>query len=207
MGELADGLSKVATSYRPRLFTDTYLSPNLYSTYTRSFGKNNFSALVGYQQEKYDYFGLNADALYLLSDNVPSINTAVGTKTVSDGQGYWSTQSGFGRINYNYDEKYLIEANFRADGSSRFQPGKQWGYFPSVSAGWVPSKEKFYPFKNLIDFFKLRGSFGELGNQNVANYLYIPTLGINQSTFLFSGQRLWTVTAPNISSINLTWEK
>ncbi|MBK8512409.1 MAG: TonB-dependent receptor [Saprospiraceae bacterium] len=206
-GELADGLSKVATSYRPRLFTDTYLSPNLYSTYTRSFGKNNFSALVGYQQEKYDYFGLNADALYLLSDNVPSINTAVGTKTVSDGQGYWSTQSGFGRINYNYDEKYLIEANFRADGSSRFQPGKQWGYFPSVSAGWVPSKEKFYPFKNLIDFFKLRGSFGELGNQNVANYLYIPTLGINQSTFLFSGQRLWTVTAPNISSINLTWEK
>ncbi|MEO6001198.1 MAG: SusC/RagA family TonB-linked outer membrane protein, partial [Chitinophagaceae bacterium] len=97
--------------------------------------------------------------------------------------------------------------NFRADGSSRFESGKRWGYFPSVSAGWVASKEKFYPFKNAINFFKLRGSFGQLGNQNVDNYLYIPTLGINQSTFLFSGQRLWTVTAPNISSINLTWEK
>ena len=206
-GELAAGLAKISTSYRPRLYTDTYLSPNLYSTYTRSIRKHNFSALVGYQQEKYDYFAVNADALYLLSDNVPSINTAVGTKTVSDGQGYWATQSGFGRLNYNFDEKYLVEANFRADGSSRFEPGKQWGFFPSVSAGWVPSKEKFFPLKNVINFFKLRGSFGELGNQNVANYLYIPTLGIGQSSFLFSGQRLWTVTPPNISSVNLSWEK
>jgi len=206
-GELAAGLAKISTSYRPRLYTDTYLSPNLYSTYTRSIRKHNFSALVGYQQEKYDYFAVNADALYLLSDNVPSINTAVGTKTVSDGQGYWATQSGFGRLNYNFDEKYLVEANFRADGSSRFEPGKQWGFFPSVSAGWVPSKEKFFPLKNVINFFKLRASFGELGNQNVANYLYIPTLGIGQSSFLFSGQRLWTVTPPNISSVNLSWEK
>lgn len=206
-GELANGRAQLGTSYRPRLHTDTYLSPNLYSTYTRSFGKHNFSALAGYQQERYDYFQLNADALYLLSDNVPSVNTAVGTKLVSDGRGYWSTQSGFGRLNYNYDEKYLLEANFRADGSSRFEPGKQWGYFPSVSAGWAASKENFFPFKNSIDYLKIRGSFGELGNQNVPNYLYIPTLGIDQSTFLFSGQRLWTVTPPNISSINLTWEK
>ncbi|MEO5999436.1 MAG: SusC/RagA family TonB-linked outer membrane protein, partial [Chitinophagaceae bacterium] len=206
-GDLAAGVSKIATSFRPRLYTDTYLSPNLYSTFTRSIGKHNFSIMAGFQQEKYNYFSLNADAQYLLSDNVPAINTAVGTKTVSDGQGYWSTQSGFGRLQYDYNEKYLIEANFRADGSSRFESGKRWGYFPSVSAGWVVSKEKFYPFKNAINFFKLRGSFGQLGNQNVANYLYIPTLGINQSTFLFSGQRLWTVTAPNISSINLTWEK
>ena len=206
-GDLANGVAKPATSYRPRLYTDTYLSPNLYSTYTKSFGKHNVSALVGYQQERYDYFGLNADALYLLSDNVTAVNTAVGTKTVNDSLGYWATQSVFGRLSYNFDEKYLIEANFRADGSSRFEPGEQWGKFPSVSAGWVPSKEKFFPLKNVINFFKLRGSFGELGNQNVANYLYIPTLGINQSSFLFSGQRLWTVTAPNISSVNLTWEK
>lgn len=206
-GELANGLAKVSTSFRPRLYTDTYLSPNLYSTYTKSFGKHNLSAMVGYQQERYDYFALNADALYLLSDNVPAVNTAVGTKTVNDGQGYWATQSGFGRITYNYLEKYLLETNFRADGSSRFEPGKQWGYFPSVSAGWVVSKENFFTLKNTINFFKLRASFGELGNQNVANYLYIPTLGIGQSSYLFSGQRLWTVTSPNISSINLTWEK
>ncbi len=206
-GELAPGVSKVATSYRPRLYTDNYLSPNIYSTYARSFGKHNLSVMVGYQQEKFKYFSLNADALYLLSDNIPSVNTAVGNKTVEDGQGHWSTQSGFGRLLYDFDDKYLLEANFRADGSSRFEPGRQWGYFPSVSAGWVASKEKFYPLKDVVNYMKFRASFGELGNQNVSNYLYIPTMGINQTTFLFSGQRLWSVGAPNISSIDLTWEK
>jgi len=108
---------------------------------------------------------------------------------------------------YDFNDKYLVEANFRADGSSRFEPGKQWGYFPSVSAGWVASKEKFYPLKKVINYLKLRGSIGELGNQNVSNYLYIPTMGVGQSSFLFSGQRLWTVASPNISSVNLSWEK
>ncbi|MEO6134136.1 MAG: TonB-dependent receptor [Ginsengibacter sp.] len=206
-GDMADGVAKINTSFRPRLYTDNYLSPNIYSTYSRSFGNHNLSIMAGFQQEKYNYFSLNADAQYLLSDNVPAVNTAVGTKTVTDGQGYWSTRSGFGRLQYDYNEKYLLEANFRADGSSRFEPGKQWGYFPSVSAGWIVSKEKFFPLKDVVNFFKLRGSFGQLGNQNVANYLYVPTLGVNQSTFLFSGQRLWTVGAPNISSVDLTWEK
>lgn len=206
-GVLANGVAKLATSYRPRLYTDSYLSPNLYSTYAKSFGKHNFSVMAGYQQEKLNYFSINADALYLLSDNVPSVSTAVGNKTVADGQGHWSTQSGFGRLLYDFNDKYLVEANFRADGSSRFEPGKQWGYFPSVSAGWVASKEKFYPLKKVINYLKLRGSIGELGNQNVSNYLYIPTMGVGQSSFLFSGQRLWTVASPNISSVNLSWEK
>ncbi len=206
-GVLANGVAKLATSYRPRLYTDSYLSPNFYSTYAKSFGKHNFSVMAGYQQEKLKYFSINADALYLLSDNVPSVSTAVGNKTVADGQGHWSTQSGFGRLLYDFNDKYLVEANFRADGSSRFEPGKQWGYFPSVSAGWVASKEKFYPLKKVINYLKLRGSFGELGNQNVSNYLYIPTMGVGQSSFLFSGQRLWTVSSPNISSVNLSWEK
>ena len=206
-GVLANGVAKLATSYRPRLYTDSYLSPNLYSTYAKSFGKHNFSVMAGYQQEKLKYFSINADALYLLSDNVPSVSTAVGNKTVADGQGHWSTQSGFGRLLYDFNDKYLVEANFRADGSSRFEPGKQWGYFPSVSAGWVASKEKFYPLKKVINYLKFRGSFGELGNQNVSNYLYIPTMGVGQSSFLFSGQRLWTVSSPNISSVNLSWEK
>lgn len=206
-GLLAPGVSKIATSYRPRLYTDSYLSPNLYSTYAKSIGKHNFSIMGGFQQEKFSYFSIDADALYLLSDNVPSVSTAVGNKTVSDGQGHWSTRSGFGRLLYDFNDKYLLEANFRADGSSRFEPGRQWGYFPSVSGGWVASKEKFYPLKKVINYLKLRGSIGELGNQNVSNYLYIPTMGIGQSSFLFSGQRLWTVSTPNISSINLSWEK
>lgn len=206
-GQLANGLPKNATYYNPNLYTDGYLSPNIYSSYARSFGKHHFSLMAGYQQEAYNYFNLSATSTYLLSDNVPSINTSVGNETVSDGIGHWSTQSGFGRFNYNYNEKYLLEANFRADGSSRFAPGKRWGEFPSVSAGWVISKEKFAPLKDKINFLKLRASYGALGNQNVANYLYIPTLGITQSNWLFGGARLWTVSPPNLSSIDLTWEK
>ncbi|HEU4608137.1 MAG TPA: hypothetical protein VFS31_08515, partial [Chitinophagaceae bacterium] len=153
-GDLANGLAKPNTSYRPRTNTDNYLSPNIYSTYSRSFGNHNVSVMAGYQQETYNYFNMAADAVYLLSDNVPSINTAVGTKTVSDGLGHWATQSVFGRLNYDFNEKYLLEANVRADGSSRFEPGKQWGTFPSVSAGWVASKEKFFPLQDHINLFK-----------------------------------------------------
>lgn len=206
-GVLANGLPQNSTYYNPNLYTASYLSPNIYSTYTHKFGGHNVSVMAGYQQESYNYFNLSATSTYLLSDNVPSINTAVGTQTAADGIGHWSTQSVFGRLNYDFNEKYLLEANIRTDGSSRFAPDKRWGTFPSVSAGWVASKEKFFPLKDQINFFKLRASYGSLGNQNVSNYLYIPTLGISQSNFLFGGQRLWTVTAPNLSSVNLTWEK
>jgi TonB-linked SusC/RagA family outer membrane protein len=206
-GILANGLAKNSTYYNPNLYTASYLSPNIYSTFTRKFGSHNFTIMGGYQQESYNYFNLSATSTYLLSDNVPSINTAVGTQTARDAIGHWGTQSVFGRLNYDFNDKYLFEANVRTDGSSRFAPDQRWGTFPSMSAGWVASKEKFFPLKEQINFFKIRASYGSLGNQNVANYLYIPTLGIAQSNMLFGGQRLWTVTAPNLSSVNLTWEK
>ena len=189
------------------MYSNEYLSPTVYSSYFRSFGKHYASLMAGYQQEEYKYFNLLAEASYLLSDAVPSVSTAVGTKTVSDQIGHSSTQSFFGRFNYNFDEKYFLEANFRADGSSRFEPGEQWGNFPSVSVGWVPTKENFFPLKDVINFFKIRASYGSLGNQNVANYLYVPTMPISQSNWLFGNNRLWTVGTPNLTSIDLTWEK
>jgi TonB-linked SusC/RagA family outer membrane protein len=205
--EIAYSPNKETTKYIPTMNTNEYLSPSAYSTYTRSFGKHNVSLLAGYQHEVYKYFNMNANAQFLLSDAIPSVSTAVGTKTVSDAQGHWATQSAFGRLNYNFDEKYLIEVNFRADGTSRFEPGEQWGKFPSVSGGWVLSKENFYPLTGVVDYFKIRASYGSLGNQNVANYLYVPTMPISQSNWLFGKQRLWTVGTPNLTSIDLTWEK
>ena len=195
------------TSFRPRMFTNRYLSPNIYSNYSASFGQNNISLLAGYQQELYEYFDLFANASHLLTESVPSISTAVGEKLIEDNIGHWATQSVFGRLNYDFAEKYLLEFNFRYDGSSRFDPDNRWGFFPSISAGWVVSKENFYPLKNTIEFFKLRGSYGSIGNQNVANYLYVPTMPVGQSAWLFGGERLWQVGTPNISSINLTWEE
>ncbi|HDZ42291.1 MAG TPA: TonB-dependent receptor, partial [Bacteroidetes bacterium] len=198
--------SQERTSYRPRTFSNKYLSPNIYTSYTRSFGKNNIDIMAGYQQETYEYFDLFADAPHLLTDEIPSISTAVGTKTVDDRKGHWATQSVFGRVNYNFAEKYLLEFNCRYDGSSRFAPGERWGFFPSVSAGWVFSKENFYPLKNTIEFLKLRSSYGSIGNQNVANYLYIPTMPVSKASWIFGGQRVWSVGTPNMSSVNLTWE-
>ena len=194
------------TSYRPRTFSNAYRSPNIYSSFTRSFGSHNMNILAGYQQETYEYFNLYANAPYLLTDNIPSISTAVGTKTVDDQIGHWATQGVFGRLNYNFSEKYLVEFNFRYDGSSRFDPDNRWGFFPSVSAGWAISEENFYPLKNAVEYLKIRGSYGSIGNQNVANYLYVPTMPVSQAGWLFGGQRLWSVGTPNISSVNLTWE-
>ncbi len=162
--------------------------------------------LAGYQQETYNYFNLSANAPHVLTDEIPSVSTAVGTKTVDDQIGHWATQGVFGRLNYNFSEKYLLEFNFRFDGSSRFEPDSRWGFFPSVSAGWVMSEENFYPLKNAIEVLKIRGSYGSIGNQNVRNYLYVPTMGVGQAGWLFGGQRLWSVGTPNITSINLTWE-
>ena len=198
---------QAGTTYAPTLNSNQYLSPNIYSTYSKSIGKHSLTAMAGYQQETYNYTSLTTNATYLLSSDIPSVNTAVGTKTTADGLGHWATQSAFGRLNYNYDEKYLLEANLRTDGSSRFVSDKRWGTFPSMSAGWVFSKEKFFPLKNVVDFLKIRASYGTLGNQNVANYLYIPTMAIANTSWLFANQSLWAVAAPNINSINLTWEK
>jgi len=205
-GEMIYG-SREGTGYTSNMYTNDYMSPNIYSTYSRSFGKHNLAAMAGYQHEVYKYSNLLANTTHLLSDEVPSILTGIGEKTVEDQLGHWATQSFFGRLNYNFDEKYLFEINLRRDGSSRFEPDERWGTFPSFSAGWVVSKENFFPETDIINFLKIRASYGSLGNQNVANYLYIPILETYESYWLFGGQRIPTIWSPDITSINLTWEK
>lgn len=199
--------SQQSSQYRPNMSSNTYLSPNIYSNYSMDFGQHSIKILAGYQHETYKYFNLLATTNYVLTDNIPSVSTSVGTQTVNDQLGHWGIQSLFGRINYSFADKYLLEVNMRRDGSSRFEPGERWGSFPSVSAGWVISKEAFFPLKKQIDFLKFRASFGSIGNQNVANYLYVPTLPIGQSRWLFGGERNWTVGTPDLSSVDLTWEK
>ncbi|MHA7941590.1 SusC/RagA family TonB-linked outer membrane protein [Formosa sp. 3Alg 14/1] len=206
-GSTITSSNQESTRYYSTLQTNTYMSPNIYTSYTKSIGNHNFYAMAGYQQETYEYSNLIARSFYLLTDAIPSISTSVGEKTIDDSLGHWSTQGIFGRFNYNFKEKYLFEVNVRRDGSSRFDSDNRWGTFPSFSAGWVVSKENFYPLKNAVEFLKFRGSYGSIGNQNVANYLYVPSLGISQSSWLFGGEQLWTVGTPNLSSVDLTWEK
>ncbi|MFT7159031.1 MAG: TonB-linked SusC/RagA family outer membrane protein [Bacteroidia bacterium] len=195
------------SQYRPNMASNKYVSPNVYSNYTLDVGKHNFNVLAGYQQESYTYFNMSASTTYVLTDAIPSLNTGVGNKVVQDEIGHWSIRSLFGRFKYSYADKYLFEANVRRDGSSRFETNERFGVFPSLSAGWVFSNEDFYPLEGIVDVLKFRASYGAIGNQNVDNYLYVPTLPVNQSRWLFGGEQQWTVGTPNFGSVDLTWEQ
>lgn len=92
----------------------------------------------------------------------------------------------FGRLNYNYKEKYLLNATFRADGSSRFGPANRWGYFPSVSAGWVATNENFMQGqKDWLDFLKVRASWGQVGSQNIDAFQYLAPIKLNNTNYIF----------------------
>lgn len=207
--------NRAGTQYRNAILTNSYISPNIYSTYTKDFGKHDVEVMAGFQQELYQYDGMSMSGSYMLSDAVPSISTTVGEQQfIFDPnnndeyeKGHWAIRSFFGRLNYRFADKYLFEFNVRADGSSRFNEDERWGLFPSASAGWIISEESFFPSTNVLTFLKLRASYGTLGNQNVDNYLYVPTLPVQQTNnWLFGGERAWTVRSPNLSSVNLTWE-
>ncbi|MET6997629.1 TonB-dependent receptor [Chitinophaga defluvii] len=201
------GLNQTQTKYIATARTSTYTSPNITSTYYRQIGGHYIGGLVGYQQELQTIFGISGNATYLLTDNVPSLSTSVGVKTPADDKGHWATQSYFGRLNYNFNEKYLFEANVRRDGSSRFAPGSRWGTFPSVSVGYNIAKENFFPLKEHISMLKFRGSWGAIGNQNVANYLYIPLMTNSIGNYLLGGEKPFLVLPPNETTTSLTWEK
>jgi TonB-linked SusC/RagA family outer membrane protein len=205
-GSIITSSQQENTRYYTSLVTNTYKSPNIYTNYNKSFGNHNFDVTLGYQQETYDYSNLYTQSSYLLTDAIPSISTSVGEITSQDGLGHWSTQGYFGRFKYDYKEKYLLEINARRDASSRFADGDRWGTFPSLAAGWVLSKEDFFPLKDQINFLKFRGSYGSIGNQDVANYLHFPTLPTSQSSYLFGGEQAWTVGIPSLASRDLTWE-
>ncbi len=164
--------------------------------WVKSFGKHNIDALLGQSVEKWGYGnGLNitngnsqfpGSFEHAFIDNANVIDkslTSVGGSPEAQG----SIASFFGRVNYNYDETYLLSLVLRADGSSNFKRGKRWGYFPSVSAGWVISSEKFMEStKSWLDFLKLRASWGQNGNCNISNFQYLATININEPYYFDS---------------------
>lgn len=182
---------------------------NIVSTLTRTVADNhNFSLMAGYEQRLDQYWNIGARRTQLLTENIPTISTAVGDFIASDALGAYSTQGFFSRFTYNFKEKYLLELNARTDGSSYFSEGNRWGFFPSASASYVVSREDFFePLSNTINLFKLRGSWGQLGNHDpsLANN-YTELLGNGRSQWLFNGQQANFITPPGIISQDLTWE-
>lgn len=160
---------------------------SLFSTlhYDNTFkSEHHLSVLLGYDLESNFYRQLGAHRTSFPSDNLNEINAgSTDGQTTSGTANAWSLLSYFGRVNYDFKGKYLFEANMRYDGTSRIAPQGRWGLFPSLSAGWRISEESFMKNLNWLSNLKIRGSWGQLGNQNVGLYPYQDILSITSYPF------------------------
>ncbi|MCT4587141.1 MAG: TonB-dependent receptor [Carboxylicivirga sp.] len=186
-----------------------YSTFNVYSEYKKKINKHNFTILAGYQEQENKVEGLKASNTGILDDNLSSLELAVGENLlVNNPISHWGTHGGFARFAYNYDGKYLFEFNGRYDGSSKFEKGKRYVFSPSASLGYNIHKEKFWqPLSSVVNTFKLRLSYGTLGNQNVAGYLYLPNIPVKDNLgWAINGSRPYYTQVPGIVSDELTWE-
>jgi TonB-linked SusC/RagA family outer membrane protein len=187
-----------------------YSAFNIYSEYEKMFlTKHYLKAMVGFNQEFRQNNWFSAGRRNLVSNDIPYMSLAYGERAVNDLINEYAIRGLFGRINYTYDERYLIEFNGRYDGSSRFPKEDRFAFFPSASVGWRISNESFFEtLKNTISEFKFRASYGNLGNQAVAAYYpYIAQYGTSTVNFIIDGDKPLTTTPPGIVSPYLTWEK
>ena len=177
-----------------------------------SFGDHNLKATVGFNGEIYRYLYFKAGRQDLMSQDVSSLNIATGEYTeVIDKVNNAVTYGFFGRVNYDYAGKYLIEVSGRYDGTSRFAKNHRWGFFPSASVGWRFSEEKFFePLHPVWSNGKLRASYGMLGNQQVGYYDYILEMTTNQANkgITFDGESyIYYANVSDPVADDLTWEK
>ena len=183
----------------------------------KSFGLHNIDALLGQSVEKWGYgngvsvtnsnslFPGSFDHAFIANANVVDpAYTSIGGSPESQG----SLASFFGRVNYNYNETYLLSLVLRADGSSNFARGKRWGYFPSVSAGWVMTNESFMEStKSWLDFLKIRASWGQNGNCNISNFQYLATIAFDDPYYFDSKDNPGLGAYPNIlPNEDVKWE-
>lgn len=174
--------------------------------------------MAGFQAENLNqkYYSLQRNGIMFTNKPDADLTTGLdydGNPITPSVRGYrnsWSTAGFFGRFNYNYNDKYLFEANLRYDGTSRFQKGNQWKLFPSFSLGWNIAREEFFEsLSSTIGTLKLRGSYGTLGNQNTTNwYQTYQTMSVGSADgdWMMNGRRPNTAVAPGLVSPFLTWE-
>ncbi len=179
-----------------------------YLNFNKTWGKHYIGAMVGFNQENYRYDSFTANRYDLITGSIPSISLATGTMSMSEGITTWSLRSAFGRFNYIYNDKYILEFDGRYDGSSRFPSNDRFVFNPSGSAAWIISKENFFqPINNIVSFMKFRGSYGTLGNQSVGAYAYIPTMSSGTTSVILDGTQPKYVSNPGLVAGDLTWEK
>ncbi len=198
---------------------ENYMNLNAYTEYSHSLNDaHNFKAMVGFQAEemKQTKFGLQRDGI--LVPDLPEVDLTTGlgsdgiaiVPSVNGERNSWSTAGFFGRLNYDYKGRYLAEVNLRYDGTSRFRKDQRWKTFPSYSLGWNIARESFWePLEPIVNTLKLRGSYGELGNQNTTNWYQtyqVITTTMSNGTWLQGGVKPNTASSPALVSSLLGWE-
>ncbi len=192
-----------------------YHAVNAYATYSDCFAEaHNLKLTAGMNWETKLSKSVNSVGYNLLSDDLADLNLVGQGEdgeerlTLSGGQNEYILLGFFGRANYDYKGRYLVEVSGRYDGTSRFAKGHRWGFFPSASIGWRISEEPFFKtVRSWWDNLKIRLSYGALGNQQVGYYDYMRVISIGNQSYLFGGSTKPTtasISAPN--DANLTWE-
>ncbi len=190
------------TSYTSR--TNDWVLQNTL-TFDKQFGIHHLNVLLGQSAEKQKYFIANLEASGWPYENVNTLNVASTAVTATTSKTTYSNASFFGRLSYDFMEKYLFTASVRHDGSSRFGSNAKWGTFPSFSAGWKLNEEKFMKNVNWINLLKIRGSFGTSGNDRIGDYEYMSQLGTYYSAYGETKQS--GAAAANIANQDLKWEQ
>lgn len=176
------------------------------ANYKKKFNdKHDFAVLYGMEQISYRNYYSMAQRKDLVSDALPDVSLGSASSQFADGNPkMWGINSFFGRINYGFMDKYLIEANIRADGSSRFAKGSKWGVFPSFSAAWRLSEESFIKDLNFFDNLKLRASWGQTGNERIDEFMYLPQYGTDN--VIMNGNMVSAIRQTQMANPNITWE-
>jgi TonB-linked SusC/RagA family outer membrane protein len=214
--EYKTGPEKIKTHHpladaRRKAYADRRNVYDIYADLDKSFLEHNLHLLVGYNQEYFYEEGFSAYQKNLISPSVPSIDLATGDKEVGEYITDWATRSAFFRFSYDYAGKYLVEFNGRYDGTSRFPKDDRFGFFPSVSIGWNIANEGWLEGINeYLSSLKPRFSYGNLGNQDVGAYAYLPLMDNGKTYSILAGgkhDQQTTIYKPGIVSGSLTWER
>lgn len=205
-GAYSTGADDPSTLYTRMYYTRTNRTKlNHLLNYNQSFGIHDVSAMVGYEEETYNYRETNVSKLGLTDAAVNDLDAATTPYSTAGYGTEYAARSVFGRANYAYKSRYLLEFNLRYDGSSRFAPDYRWGAFPSFSAGWRMNEESWLKPVQWLTNLKLRASWGKLGNNAIGNYDWQSVYSAaNYST----GQALTSgIAITSIANAALTWEE
>src|SRR5574344_1817888 len=200
------------TSSNPdNIYRDAYVSArqtfNATTTYDLNISNHALRFMLGMQAITYQDEGNWSQKTALLDYTNPQFVLAVGTQTLGGGFEWNSLLGYFGRINYGYKDKYLLEASVRYDGTSKFPSHLRWHWYPSVSGGWVITGENFMQsVKHAISHLKVRASWGQIGDQTVSSSLYVPTMDLTESSWIHNGAKDVYFTTPGSVVRDITWQ-